>query len=281
MLSVTFIQRCADRAALRFGRRGACAIPHPKKAHRGGEDAYMAHPYAIGVADGVGGYASHGIDPATYTRNVVRFALDYMNAASVDTPTRTTALDALNYGYHAANEARQPGGCPVVLTTITEGCHASILNLGDCGLVVLRQGRLLYRTEMQQHSFNCPFQLPEDPPSAGEQAKLEIRVGDVFLCTSDGVLDNVELDHLLSHLKEVPALGCGKVAAAIGQEASRNAQDRRYFSPFAKHAAEVGYRYTGGKLDDITALVALVTADNGEDSETCPALITQLLGIDK
>lgn len=280
MMFTTLGLRCGARLPLRFGRRGACAIPHPKKAYRGGEDAYLAHPYAIGVADGVGGYASHGIDPATYTRNVMRFALDYV-VADAGTPRQATALDALNYGYKKANEARQPGGCPVALTTVTEGCYASVLNLGDCGVVVLREGRLLYRTEMQQHSFNCPFQLPEDPPSAGEQAKLEIRAGDVFLCTSDGVLDNVELDRLLLHLNEVTALGCGKVAAAISQEASRNAQDRRYFSPFAKHAAEAGYRYTGGKLDDITTLVAQVTTDAGEDDEVCPALITQLLGMDK
>ncbi|KPI83595.1 hypothetical protein ABL78_7368 [Leptomonas seymouri] len=280
MLSITLVQRSVARAPLRFGRRGVCAIPHPKKAYRGGEDAYMSHPYAIAVADGVGGYASHGIDPATYTRNVMRFSLEFMKADG-DTPKQVTALDALNYGYGKANAARQPGGCPVTLATITEGCYASILNLGDCGIVVLRQGKLLYRTEMQQHSFNCPFQLPEDPPGAGEQAKLEIRAADVFLCTSDGVLDNVELDRLLLHLNEVSTLGCGKVAEAIGQEAFRNAQDPRYFSPFARHAAEAGYRYTGGKLDDITALVSQVTLDDGEDRETCPPLITQLLGMDK
>lgn len=239
----------------------------------------MSHPYGIGVADGVGGYATHGIDPAVYTRNVMRFALDYLKADG-HSPKGASALDALNYGYAKANEARQPGGCPVALTTIVEECCASILNLGDCGIVVVRQGRLLYRTEMQQHSFNCPYQLPEDPPSAGEHAKLDIRVGDVFLCTSDGVLDNVELDRLLHHLSEVTASGCGKVAASIGQEAFRNAQDARFLSPFAKHAAEAGYRYTGGKLDDITALVAQVTSDDVADGEVCPALITQLLGID-
>ncbi|KPA82093.1 putative mitochondrial protein phosphatase 2C [Leptomonas pyrrhocoris] len=280
MLSISLMRRCVARAPLRFGRRGACAISHPKKAYRGGEDAYLSHPYAVGVADGVGGYASLGIDPAMYTRNVMRFALECMNADG-ETPKRVSALDALNYGYRKAREAQQPGGCPVALATIMDDFYASILNLGDCGVVVLRQGRLLYRTEMQQHSFNCPFQLPEDPPSAGEQAKLEIRAGDVFLCVSDGVLDNVELDRLLLHMSEVSAVGCGKVAAAIAEEAFRNAQDPRCFSPFAKHAAEAGYKYTGGKLDDITALVAQVTPDDDEDGETCPPLITQLLGIDK
>ncbi|KAK7198433.1 Stage II sporulation protein E (SpoIIE) [Novymonas esmeraldas] len=278
MLFHTPLRRGASLAALRFGHRGACAIPHPKKALRGGEDAYAFHPYCIGVADGVGGYASHGIDPAVYTRNVMRFALEYVEREA-NTARRATALEALNYGYRKANEAKQPGGCPVALATIVGDTHASLLNLGDCGLVIVRHGKLLYRTEIQQHSFNCPYQLPEDPPSAGEQAKIEVRAGDVFLCTSDGVLDNVELDRLLDHLAEVPALGCHKVAEAIGHEASRNGQDRRYFSPFARHAEQAGYRYTGGKLDDITALVAQVTADTEEGAANCPSLITTLLNL--
>lgn len=271
--------KAASAAALRFGHRGACAIPHPKKAYRGGEDAYAFHPYCIGVADGVGGYASHGIDPAIYTRNVMRFALDFVERETT-AARRPTALEVLNYGYKRANEARQPGGCPVSLATIVDGTHASLLNLGDCGIVVVRQDKLLYRTEMQQRSFNCPFQLPEDPPSAGEQARLELRVNDVFLCVSDGVLDNVSLDRLLDHLAEVSAKGCGSVAEAVGQEASRNAQDPRYCSPFALHAMQAGYKYTGGKLDDITVLVAQVTADDVEAPTNCPPLITKLLSID-
>ncbi|KAG5493838.1 hypothetical protein JKF63_01670 [Porcisia hertigi] len=272
--------RCASKAALRFGHRGACAIPHPEKAYRGGDDAYAFHPYCISVADGVGGYASQGIEPAIYTRNVMRFALEYVER-EVNGAKRATALAALNYGYKKANDARQPGGCPVAMATITDNTHASLLNLGDCGLVIVRQGKLLYRTESQQHSFNCPYQLPGDPPSAGEQATIEVRAGDVFLCVSDGVLDNVELDRLLDHLSEVSATGCHNVAQAIGQEAFRNGQDRSYFSPFARHAEEAGYRYTGGKLDDITALVAQVTADYDEGEENCPPLITMLLNIDK
>ncbi|GET92163.1 hypothetical protein, conserved [Leishmania tarentolae] len=280
MILSTRTWRCASQVAHRFGHRGACAIPHPKKAYRGGEDAYAFHPYCIGVADGVGGYASYGIEPAIYTRNVMRFALEYVEREA-SRSKRATALAALNYGYKKANDAKQPGGCPVALATIVDNTHASLLNLGDCGLVIVRQGKLLYRTEIQQHSFNCPYQLPEDPPSAGEQAKIEVRAGDVFLCVSDGVLDNVELDRLLEHLSEVPATGCRNVAEAIGQEAFRNGQDRRYFSPFARHAEEAGYRYTGGKLDDITALVAQVTADSEEGIENCPPLITTLLNLDE
>lgn len=43
-------------------------IPHPEKAHRGGEDAFFNSSLLLAVADGVGGWNSHGIDPSKYSR---------------------------------------------------------------------------------------------------------------------------------------------------------------------------------------------------------------------
>ena len=43
-------------------------VPHPEKAHRGGEDAGFASSMIISISDGVGGWANHGIDPSGYSR---------------------------------------------------------------------------------------------------------------------------------------------------------------------------------------------------------------------
>jgi protein phosphatase PTC7 len=43
-------------------------IPHPDKVAKGGEDAYYTHPKIIAVADGVGGWASYGVDPGKYSK---------------------------------------------------------------------------------------------------------------------------------------------------------------------------------------------------------------------
>lgn len=57
-------------------------IPHPEKAYKGGEDAFYAdntylyvfiYTYIyrfLAVADGVGGWASHGVDPAKYSKEL-------------------------------------------------------------------------------------------------------------------------------------------------------------------------------------------------------------------
>lgn len=43
-------------------------IPHPEKAHRGGEDAFYDHERMLVISDGVGGWNNRGIDPSKYSR---------------------------------------------------------------------------------------------------------------------------------------------------------------------------------------------------------------------
>ena len=44
--------------------------PHFEKRHKGGEDAAVLSENLIAVADGVGGWANNGIDPANYSRRL-------------------------------------------------------------------------------------------------------------------------------------------------------------------------------------------------------------------
>ncbi|KAG8343687.1 putative Stage II sporulation protein E (SpoIIE) [Trypanosoma vivax] len=258
-----------------FGRRGVCAVPHPEKVKSGGEDAFLVHTSGIGVADGVGGYARVGVDPAIFTRNVMkhtRCAIEEDNNCGT-----VSALQALTYGFTEAQKLQQPGGCPVTLVTLLNGHFASVLNLGDCGTICLRSSKLFFATEPQQHSFNCPYQLPEDPPSAGDCTTLEVSEGDIFLCASDGLLDNVSLSDILKHLDDVVRDGCQRVAEALVAQACLNGADPQFDSPFARHARLAGYRYAGGKQDDVTVVIAQVTQQDVEPN-LCAGLITDVLG---
>jgi len=49
-------------------------IPHPEKAHKGGEDAYTFNNKMLTVADGVGGWAMYGIDPGKYSKDFCKNA---------------------------------------------------------------------------------------------------------------------------------------------------------------------------------------------------------------
>lgn len=47
-------------------------IPHPAKAHKGGEDAIFVSDNLLVVADGVGGWADHGVDPGKYSKKLCK-----------------------------------------------------------------------------------------------------------------------------------------------------------------------------------------------------------------
>lgn len=50
----------------------SCYLPHPDKEETGGEDAHFIYDeQAIGVADGVGGWADLGIDAGQYARELM------------------------------------------------------------------------------------------------------------------------------------------------------------------------------------------------------------------
>lgn len=52
---------------------GSCYLPHPDKEETGGEDAHFicGDEQAIGVADGVGGWADVGVDAGQYARELM------------------------------------------------------------------------------------------------------------------------------------------------------------------------------------------------------------------
>jgi protein phosphatase PTC7 len=49
---------------------GICINPHYAKKHKGGEDAACINDNLICVADGVGGWAESGVDPAIYSKKL-------------------------------------------------------------------------------------------------------------------------------------------------------------------------------------------------------------------
>jgi protein phosphatase PTC7 len=52
---------------------GSCYLPHPAKEATGGEDGHFIciDEQAIGVADGVGGWADHGVDAGLYAKELM------------------------------------------------------------------------------------------------------------------------------------------------------------------------------------------------------------------
>jgi protein phosphatase PTC7 len=248
-------------------------IPHPEKAARGGEDSFFAHPFAIGVADGVGGWNEVGVDPSKYSRALVAGSL-----AAIEKPTPSRDPVALMLaGYTTAGSiVGSATFCIVSLDTLSDEQRAAAAksasspdaivgqlrsaNLGDSGFMVYRREALIFRSQEQQHSFNFPLQLgknSEDTPASADVFNLPIESDDLVIVGSDGLFDNVHdinVTQLVQQYRDIDEL-----ADRLSRLASKHANDARYLSPFALGAARAGFTgILGGKLDDITVVVARV-----------------------
>jgi len=286
-------------ARLRFAFAAAC-LPHPDKAARGGEDGYFACPErrAFGIADGVGGWASNGVDPGEFARCLLRYALEVINA----TPEGEEAdlQEALLTSMSKLHESQLQGGSTALLGQLT-GNTMAILNLGDSGAILLRPAlrtppgsekpllfpRVIFRSSDQTHYFNCPYQLGSgnSPIEAPDFVRVRVRTGDLVVAATDGVFDNL-FDHQVQAIVARHLGGAWRsggavephlqgLATNIAKQAQRiglQEDQKDVITPFALAAHSEGLNFRGGKLDDTTVVVGLVcSADDdgnaGGDSE--------------
>lgn len=66
--------------------------------------------------------------------------------------------------------------------------------VGDCTIMIIRSGKIVYLTEEQSHSLDYPFQLgtgSADTPKEGVRRLIPIEKGDLVVMGSDGVFDNL------------------------------------------------------------------------------------------
>ncbi|EPS68754.1 hypothetical protein M569_06015, partial [Genlisea aurea] len=241
---------------------GSCYLPHPDKEETGGEDAHFicADEQAIGVADGVGGWADLGIDAGKYARELMSNSVN----AIQDEPKGS--VDPARVLEKAYNETRAKGSstaCIIALTT--QGLHA--INLGDSGFMVVRDGCTVFRSPAQQHDFNFTYQLESgnsgDLPSSGQVFTVPVAPGDVVIAGTDGLFDNLYNSDITAVVVHAQRAGFGPQIAAqkIVALARQRAQDKNRQTPFSTAAQEAGFRYYGGKLDDITVVVSYIASD--------------------
>mmetsp|Transcript_1884 Transcript_1884/g.3297 ORF Transcript_1884/g.3297 Transcript_1884/m.3297 type:complete len:450 (-) Transcript_1884:139-1488(-) len=246
---------------------GTHMIPHPDKAYRGGEDALFVSTdfNAAGVADGVGGWSNQGIDPGLFSRQLMFGAKEAVEDKGAKDPVRILSL--------AYKQVRVPGSstaCIIVLDGDERMLRGA--NLGDSGILVLRGTEVLYRTVEQQHYFNCPFQLGSesvDTPESAIRIAVSVQEGDLVIMGTDGLWDNMYDKDMIeicaneaSRDNSPETIFTQVLAERLALRAHHLAKNGVWQSPFAVKARQSGYRYLGGKMDDVTVVVcSIVGAD--------------------
>jgi len=135
-------------------------------------------------------------------------------------------------------------------------------NVGDSGFVLVRGGKMAFRTDIGQHYFNCPLQLAADGGDtaySGDTYAIEMRDGDVVVMGTDGLFDNLFDDEVAGEAHRLVCeerVGVTAAAERLAARAQERAAQETGSTPFAAGALAEGFQYQGGKMDDITVLVA-------------------------
>ncbi|KAI7871860.1 phosphatase 2C-like domain-containing protein [Spinellus fusiger] len=248
-------------------RSSESRIPYWKQKEVGkvdaGEDAffYTCTPkgMALGVADGVGGWADVGVDPALFSWTLMN------NAAGV--AKEENPVDAHHILDTAFHQLRIEGDVPAGSSTacILNICKSTgkmtTCNVGDSAFLLIRDKKVVYESPSQQHYFNCPYQLtvvpdtyPDrenyvtDMPKDGDRKSFFLKDNDVIVLATDG--DTTEEDEVAAIVRVL--------VKTLTDNARRLSLDPKRLSPWAQAAQAHGSHYRGGKVDDITCIVALV-----------------------
>ncbi|XP_057428951.1 probable protein phosphatase 2C 26 [Lotus japonicus] len=248
---------------------GTCLIPHPKKVDRGGEDAFFVSNYnggVIGVADGVSGWAEEDVDPSLFPRELLANASNFVEDEEVNYDPQILIRKS-----HAATSST--GSATVIIAMLEKNGVLKIASVGDCGLRIIRDGRVVFSTSPQEHYFDCPFQLSSERVGQtyldAAVCNVELIEGDTIVMGSDGLFDNVfdhEILQTISRYKDV-----AEAAKELANLASSHATDSNFDSPYSLEARSKGFeaplwkkilgmKLTGGKLDDITVIVSQVVS---------------------
>ncbi|KAE9606717.1 putative protein-serine/threonine phosphatase [Lupinus albus] len=257
-------QTIAGRKVLKM-ISGSSYLPHPAKEETGGEDAHFicSDEQAIGVADGVGGWADVGVNAGLFAQELISNSVTAVQEEPKGSFNPARVLEKA----HSKTKAKGSStACIVALTD--EGLQA--INLGDSGFIVVRDGRTIFRSPVQLHGFNFTFQLESgnggDLPSSGEVFTLPVAPGDVVIAGTDGLFDNLYNNEISAVVVNAVKDGLEPQATAqkIAAMARHRALDRNKLTPFSIAAQEAGFRYIGGKLDDITVVVSYITSFTSE-----------------
>ncbi|KAK9154030.1 hypothetical protein Sjap_001510 [Stephania japonica] len=247
---------------------GTYLIPHPKKVDRGGEDAFLVSSYnggVLAIADGVSGWAEQDVDPALFSRELMANASSLVDDEEVNYDPRILLKKA-----HSATCS--VGSATVVVAMLEKNGVLKIANVGDCGLRIMRGGKILFSTSPQEHYFDCPYQLSSQLLGQtyldAAVNKMELAEGDVIVMGSDGLFDNVFDHEIVSVISQFE--DAAEAAKALANLASDHSRDANFDSPYSLEArgqvskSKSGsvrlhvFNMNGFDLDDVTVIVAQV-----------------------
>ncbi|MES1919611.1 hypothetical protein MHBO_001411 [Bonamia ostreae] len=225
-----------------------------------GEDSLLRLDNVLAVADGVGGWAFHqNGNSALYSRLLVHFLakrlpLDKKDGIYFD------IQKAIRKAHEDTNKKEIMGSSTLCLCAL-EGNKMTVANVGDSGFILVRDGEVVLHSSEQTIGFNCPNQLGPNPNDTHpcDFYSTSVIPGDTVVLFTDGVSDNMFKEEIASIIRGMTST---KNAAETIAKMAKNLSESSRKSPFQISASESGIEFDGGKPDDITVIVGVVSEKN-------------------
>lgn len=265
---------------------GVANQPKPEKEKTGGEDALIFSKNFMAVADGVGGWANQGIDSSKYSIALIKNVKDlfYKNSEHYSNKPKDLLVDA-------AVKNTEIGTSTLIICTLWKN-QLKVGFIGDSGYMIFKpQMRLIQRlnlnniiyhtsvvSEEQEHAFNFPYQIGSggnNPQTESLEFSHDVNIGDIVLVISDGVLDNLYPQEIEFHLNKyiqdnkikfgfsfwdiILNFDGQAFADYLLEKTFERSLDKTFVSPFSSGALTAGMILQGGKSDDISIAVGMIT----------------------
>ncbi|KAH9997285.1 protein serine/threonine phosphatase 2C [Russula vinacea] len=238
---------------------------------------------SFGVADGVGGWATSGVDPSLFSQALMYHSHRYAKVgwpgepevdATQDYEDREAVegwelypRDCLKLAYQATLRERAVVAGSSTACLVNLNASSGLLraaNLGDSGFMIIRSSAVFHRQRAQTHFFNCPRQLAKIPsvaelsdaimdlPDDADIYETKLRDGDLIIAYTDGLSDNVFNSEITSICSLVFRSGGSEdaqvelISDRIIEYARACMYNERRTSPFEKAASMHGKLFTGG-----------------------------------
>lgn len=275
-------------------------IPLESDGHKCGEDDFLIAANGdikfLAVVDGVGSWKYDNVTVRHFVTEFMEVLKGKFHALSHST-LRSHDNDE-NFHYELINESllfleRAPqkaelnrGSCTIASVSINmRTLHMSSFLLGDAGFLIIRNSRVIFRSQDMLKSWNSPYQIGigdgnrdvVDHPMFGSERRFKLQFNDVIVLGSDGLFDNLFDDHILSTVKwftkrkfiapwtqRTYTQIARKIAKHLTVDAKKVGEEvqRLIWSPFSKEILDTfGAEVYGGKNDDTTVVVAIVAYD--------------------
>ena len=232
--------------------------PKYDKRYKMGEDNYLVLPNFICALDGVGGWIRRLIDSGDMTKELIKIIeRGYRPGSSLH-----------EFFDDCIKKVTQGGSTTCVMAELPETSETKgrnvlkTLNLGDSGYMIVRNHEIIFRSESQQHYFDCPYQagIQYTLPTDAKSESHEVLENDLILMATDGVWDNLFPEDILVCVKSSENLQ--NVSNCISNLAEVKSYDPKYESPWyleAKSKNEKNLeKLIGGKQDDITVIISKI-----------------------